>query len=598
MLRKITASFIFVFIILFGYQMARTNSGGPPGNNLTGAPGEGNCTSCHNTFALNSGTATRTLVLNNDPTITSYTPGQTYTVTYTISAVAQLYGFQATVKRANGTAAGALINTNPNQTSLSGNYISHNSGGTAPTTTNQRVYSWSWTAPAAGAGTATFYVAANAADGNSGTSGDRIYTNSFAFAEGVAAPSIAAATFTPTAVCTGSQLTVNFTITGTFNSGNVFTAELSSPSGSFASPTSIGTITSTTAGAISATIPTTAVAGVGYRIRIVSSNPVSTGASSTVFSISVPAAAPTLTFDGRTISASGSGTYTWFRDGNTIAGATTSTFVPTQAGSYTAGISNTGCSPSISQAVNVTAGFASIAAPAAQYCAGSSTQIGFTTFGTFGGGNSFSAELINAQNQVTPLTVTGQTASTVNVQLPNTAGTGFKIRVKSSTPVAMTAESAAFALIAAPAEPSISQTGFVLSSSATTGNSWFKDGVVIPNATGQTYTVTQNGNYYVNVTQSGCVSPNSDTISINNVSVAEEELNAARIYPNPAVGSFVIESSNSVLVELVDLQGRTLKTLTVESGKSIVPLDGISAGLYLVRLQQGTAQRQLRLVVE
>ena len=55
-----------------------------------------------------------------------------------------------------------------------------------------------------------------------------------------------------------------------------------------------------------------------------------------------------------------------FRDGNTIAGATTSTFVPTQAGAYTAGISIQGVA--ISQAVNITAGFASIAAPAAQYC--------------------------------------------------------------------------------------------------------------------------------------------------------------------------------------------------------------------------------------
>lgn len=68
-----------------------------------------------------------------------------------------------------------------------------------------------------------------------------------------------------------------FTIVGTYNGGNVFTAQLSNTSGSFASPTNIGTLTQTTAGTISATIPSGASTGSGYRIRVVSSNPSVTG---------------------------------------------------------------------------------------------------------------------------------------------------------------------------------------------------------------------------------------------------------------------------------------------------------------------------------
>src|SRR5947207_2088433 len=53
----------------------------------------------------------------------------------------------------------------------------------------------------------------------------------------------------------GAQLNVNYTGSG-FVAGNVFTAQLSDATGNFASPTSIGTLTSTgNSGTINATIP-------------------------------------------------------------------------------------------------------------------------------------------------------------------------------------------------------------------------------------------------------------------------------------------------------------------------------------------------------
>lgn len=74
--------------------------------------------------------------------------------------------------------------------------------------------------------------------------------------------------------CDGSSVSVNYTTdTINFNTGNIFTAQLSNASGSFASPTSIGTVTSTTASTITATIPASTPFGTGYRIRVVSSSP-------------------------------------------------------------------------------------------------------------------------------------------------------------------------------------------------------------------------------------------------------------------------------------------------------------------------------------
>lgn len=75
------------------------------------------------------------------------------------------------------------------------------------------------------------------------------------------------------------NLTVPFTVMGTMNVGNIYTAQLSDASGSFAAPTTIGTLNSTGTGAQSVlcTIPGGTPAGNGYRIRVNSSNPATTG---------------------------------------------------------------------------------------------------------------------------------------------------------------------------------------------------------------------------------------------------------------------------------------------------------------------------------
>ena len=77
--------------------------------------------------------------------------------------------------------------------------------------------------------------------------------------------------------CAGDGISIPYTIFGTFNAGNVFTAQLSNAVGSFSSPVNIGSISSTSSGTISATIPAGSAAGTGYRIRVVSSNPIVTG---------------------------------------------------------------------------------------------------------------------------------------------------------------------------------------------------------------------------------------------------------------------------------------------------------------------------------
>lgn len=82
--------------------------------------------------------------------------------------------------------------------------------------------------------------------------------------------------FTDTLFCPGDSFKVKYKVNFPFRSGNVFSVQLSNASGSFASPTVIGTKTTNTDDSITYVIPRTASAGNGYRIRVIASAPADT----------------------------------------------------------------------------------------------------------------------------------------------------------------------------------------------------------------------------------------------------------------------------------------------------------------------------------
>jgi hypothetical protein len=108
--------------------------------------------------------------------------------------------------------------------------------------------------------------------------------------------SITTSNLTQSSLCPCNTYLVDFTSTGTFGIGNIFTAQLSNALGSFASPVNIGTLASTAnTGTISATIPCLTATGTAYRIRVISSNPAVNGADNGLnLSISQNPNAPTL----------------------------------------------------------------------------------------------------------------------------------------------------------------------------------------------------------------------------------------------------------------------------------------------------------------
>lgn len=198
------------------------------------------------------------------------------------------YNFGSIATGASSSAVTFTIeNTGNLDLSLTGSPIVAISGNTADFTINQT----STTATVASSASTTFTITFNPT-----TTGTRTATISIANNDSDENPYTftingtgVGATITTSALsgspfCVGNGVTagvtVPFTISGTFNAGNTFTAQLSDDAGSFASPTTIGSVSATTAGSISATIPASIATGSGYKIRVIGDNPATTGATS------------------------------------------------------------------------------------------------------------------------------------------------------------------------------------------------------------------------------------------------------------------------------------------------------------------------------
>ncbi len=164
----------------------------------------------------------------------------------------------------------------------------------------------------------------------------------------VLAQTITTGTILGSPFCSGNAVSVPYTKTGAFTPGNIFTAQLSNASGSFASPVSIGTLASTVAGTIPATIPAGTSTGNGYRIRVVSSTPVVIGANNGVnLTINTTPAITAMTHSvwselGFTV------TPTNGINGVVPAGTTYSWPAPVVTGGITGGVASSGSPASIS----------------------------------------------------------------------------------------------------------------------------------------------------------------------------------------------------------------------------------------------------------
>jgi hypothetical protein len=108
-----------------------------------------------------------------------------------------------------------------------------------------------------------------------------------------------------------------------------------------------------------------------------------------------------------------------------------------------------------------------------------------------------------------------------------------------------------------PATPTITQNSTSLTSSSSTGNQWYLNGVAIVGATDPTYTATNNGNYTVVVSGNGCSSITSAITTVSTVGINEVTNVGSHfiIYPNPSNGKFTaVFTSTEIMKYKVVLQ--------------------------------------------
>ncbi|MFY7910535.1 MAG: LamG-like jellyroll fold domain-containing protein, partial [Emticicia sp.] len=265
----------------------------------------------------------------------------------------------------------------------------------------------------------------------------------------------------PTTVCAGNNISVAYTSSNVnISAGSPLNVLLSDQNGSFANPTIIGSGSSTP---ISATIPNNIIASNFYRIRLVSTSgtPVNSINSST---LAISGSRPTATVSGGgsiqngqsaniTITFTGSAPWTYALNNGASQSTSTSPLVlpvsPFATTTYTVtSVSNTCGSGTSSGSATVTvAPFVALGSLNSAYCTGTNFSVPFQA--NFTPNNNFRVELSDAVgNFNNPISIGTGTISPITAQVPNNiaSGTGYKIRIVSDSPAAISAASNALTI--------------------------------------------------------------------------------------------------------------------------------------------------------
>lgn len=451
------------------------------------------------------------------------------------------------------------------------------------------------------------------------------------------ATSISTAQLAGNSNCAGGAIDVPFATTGIYNSGNVFTAQLSDSSGSFTNAVDIGTLASSNAsGTIHATLPFNSTLGTHYRIRVVSSNPAVTGHDNgsditinPVLTVTASASPSVNLCTGDTLTLSGTGAvnYTWT---NGVVNGTS--FVPSATATYiVTGSNGTGCNSSdtITVAVNphplVFAYASSI-----NVCAGNTvtlTGIGSADTYTWTGGVTDAVPFTPTTSAT--YTVTGTdangcsstTTKTVNVKPVASSNQTLFICAGDTVTVGTyhhtTSGIYTDVLTAANGCDSTVTTNLTVNdvSVITSG-----DTLIVP-STGATYqwlncnsayapiggqtnhefVPSTGGSYAVAVTKNSCV--DTSACELSTVGITENNVlnNTVRIYPNPFSNqttiAFDAEQKNTV-VKITDVLGKEVRSINFTGKDLIIEKDEMNSGIYFVKINNEKGATTHRIIID
>lgn len=155
-----------------------------------------------------------------------------------------------------------------------------------------------------------------------------------------------------------------------------------------------------------------------------------------------------------------------------------------------------------------------------------------------------------------------------------------------------------------PAIPSVSQNGNILTSSASVNNQWYLNGVLIPGANGQSYTVTQDGDYSVIVTGNYGCSKTSTITTVVLTDVADAtHINTIQLSPNPVKDMIYINSAlkveKTVNYTIYSVTGQEVKYGSVNlNNREAISVNDLSTGVYEIKFNINDSNSSYKFVKE
>lgn len=411
-------------------------------------------------------------------------------------------------------------------------------------------------------------------------------------------PTIDATLTTLNPLCAGSAFALPFATTGFFRAGNIFTAQLSDASGSFASPVNIGSVAATSSSSINVVIPPATPDGNGYRIRIVASTPGLTGLGE-VNPFTVVSAAPATLIsdddaddvicagDAVSFTASGASTYQFFVNGVPQGPASAVSTFNTAALTNGQQVTVTGinaCGSTPSSPVTFTVNPLPVAVLSSSDVDNTICQGTSVTF-TAAGGDTYEFFVNNISQGTPAATTTFASSSLVN---------GDVVKVAATNSCGTDPESIAVTVHALPAAPVAGDEAACFSSSVPslsasgTNIVWYSDLLLTTQvATGNSFSTgnTASGSYTYYATQTdanGCTGPaDAATLVINSLPAAPVAGDEA-VCLNASVPSLTASGTNIVWYSNSSL------TAQVAGGNSF-STGNTAAGTYTYYLTQTDA---------
>jgi len=411
-----------------------------------------------------------------------------------------------------------------------------------------------------------------------------------------------------TAICAGNggfnEYFVNITWAGTANAGNEFILELSDASGNFDAPTILKTITDQNSNAdfnVDFAIPVT-TRGQGYKMRVRSTDPVKLGAESDAYNMYYMDVTSNLN-----ISEAGDGTppgsicstnaitlqvdnianpetyqYIWFRSGTQISGETGHTINIAQSGMYNALIDYgpicTGSGNTDSNIVDVTIGSGgsgiAVSPPSkTALCSGDTETLAINTTDPSWNYQWYKEDVAIAGAIGTTYTVNAANAGFEGSYAVEISGSGIctersaAITITNADNFTVTRDNPANVVVL----PSQTQTLSVGTDASGPTFKWFRNGTEISGETNNTLTITQEGTYYAEVSQSGGSCSASAKNSESTIAVAPDSFELILDYAN---------AYTSCVNTSIILQVTTINAVAADGTKTDVTADLEDAFTY------------------